>query len=543
MPRRVVYNEDGQGIAEARPESAEADLRAWVDKPLSQIPIDTYAWCTALPDIVMHESRVGEMLGRRFESPPDRSSATLDALRRDGKDALRIVSDQAHRHGVAVVASVRMSDTHHQFADPSLPGVSQFLLDHLDCVIRRQDGVPETALDYSFAEVREHRLAILRELAEDYDVDGIELDFVRWGKYFARDEAPFKADIMTEFVQQVRHALDGAGQKRGRARPILGAQVLQSLYLNRLAGLDPRTWVDQGWLDYIIQCDYNCTNPQIPVEEFAEFCRPSPCTHHVRMGNMMGGGWRSRPYLTDRKTAYRQSKGYGGMVLTPAEARGAAANIYGFGADGVGLWNLCCNLGQLPEADRFGGVSREEFQQDIFAWAREVADPGNVWRGERVYHFVPIYRMETVLNLNYPVDQVRMGPLGEPVQIVCFSPRSEGFRQAYRFQTADGNGSDGLSGTLRWRILQCTLRDEFGFDLNGRPIEAARIRPQAVEDEELPYVWYEVELADCPPLRGHNELGLCPRRIVTHRPAPEGAVTAYEEYPYLEEVVVTVRPS
>ena len=51
-----------------------------------------------------------------------------------------------------------MSDTHHRTTDPQQPLVSQFLLDHLEYVIKRSDGMPETALDYSHPEVCEHRL-------------------------------------------------------------------------------------------------------------------------------------------------------------------------------------------------------------------------------------------------------------------------------------------------------------------------------------------------------------------------------------------------
>ena len=47
--------------------------------------------------------------------------------------------------------------------------------------------------------------------------------------------------------------LDEVGQTRGRPRFVLGVQVLESLHLNLLAGLEPRSWVDQDWIDYLIQ--------------------------------------------------------------------------------------------------------------------------------------------------------------------------------------------------------------------------------------------------------------------------------------------------
>ncbi len=488
MTRHTIYNDDSIGVFEARPASAEADLRAWVDRPLTQIPVDTYAWCIAFPDIVFHESKVGEVHGRRFAQPPDRGAETLDALRDAGTDVMHVVADQAHRHGVEIVASMRMGDTHHRQPDPRQPGVPQLLVDHPEYAIRRRDGIAETALDYSHEAVRAHRLAILKELAENYDIDGVELDFTRWGKFFARDEAPFKTAVMTDFVGQVRTMLDGAARRRGREPLVLGVQVQPSPYLCFLAGLDPKAWLERDWLDYLIQCDHNCTDPQIAVAPFAELCRDRRCTLHVRMGNMMGGRWTAKPHVEGRRTAFKNTRGYHGMVLTVEEARGAAANAYGFGADGIGYWNLCCNMGitHKPEAHR--GVTREQFQQDMIDWACAVARPESVWAGPRTYHFVPIYKGEVLAERNYAVNAQRMGPMGELTQIVVFSPDTEGMRQRYRFLMADGRDGQTLSGTMQFPILNATLEDAFDFDINGAPINAADVHRTAGGDEELPLV-------------------------------------------------------
>ena len=353
--RRIIYNDDSQGVHEARPGHARPDLEAWIDQALTLCRIDTYVWCICYPDIAMHRTRTGEVYGARFPEPPNAAAAVIAELHTEGTDVLEVVAARARNHGVEFIAGMRMNDTHGMYPDPNDPQMARFLIDHPEYVIARQDGIPERALDYSHREVRDHRLAILRELAENYDIDGVELDFTRWAKFFAREEAPFKTDIMSDFVAEARAILDGAAAARGRGRLTLGVQVQESLYLNHLCGLDPRAWVERGWIDFLIQADWNCTNPHIPVAEFAAFCRDANCTHHVRMGNMMGGGWGAKPFATGRKTAaYKGNKSYGGMVLTPEEARGAAANIYGFGADGIGLWNICCNLGPHHKADATG---------------------------------------------------------------------------------------------------------------------------------------------------------------------------------------------
>jgi hypothetical protein len=525
--RRIIYNDDSQGVNEARPGHVRADLEAWVDRPCRRIPIDTYAWCIAFPDICMHHTKVGEVYGERFPEPPNNAAMAISELHQEGTDVLHVVCTRARRHGVEIVASVRMNDTHGMFADPLSPNMSRFLLAHPDYVIRRQDGIPERALDYSYPEVREHRLAILRELANDYDIDGLELDFTRWAKLFAREEAPFKIHVMTDFLGQVRQILDQAAARRGCPRLTLGVQVLESLYLCHLSGLDPRTWVARDWLDYLIQCDFNCTNPQTPAAEFAAFCAPSRCTHHVRMGNMMGGAWDGPPHVTSRPVAqYKGNPGYGGMVLTPEEARGAAANAYGFGADGIGLWNICCNLGQRHKAGATG-PDRRQFQEDMFAWIQAVADPDAVWAGRRVYHFVPLYKRASLPVRNYPVNGLLTSPTGAPTQIVTFRPESVGHRQMFRFLCADGVRPEPVKGVLRLRMLNSDTGDEFRLDLNGVPLAAASMTVVPEPDNTLPAVWYEVEMGQNSCLRGDNELGITPQRLA-RRDAP----------PYMEELIV-----
>tara|TARA_A100001037_G_scaffold158787_1_gene143201 strand:+ start:4161 stop:5762 length:1602 start_codon:yes stop_codon:yes gene_type:complete len=527
--RRIIYNDDSQGVHEARPGHARPDLEAWIDQALTLCRIDTYVWCICYPDIAMHRTRTGEVYGARFPEPPNAAAAVIAELHTEGTDVLEVVAARARNHGVEFIAGMRMNDTHGMYPDPNDPQMARFLIDHPEYVIARQDGIPERALDYSHREVRDHRLAILRELAENYDIDGVELDFTRWAKFFAREEAPFKTDIMSDFVAEARAILDGAAAARGRGRLTLGVQVQESLYLNHLCGLDPRAWVERGWIDFLIQADWNCTNPHIPVAEFAAFCRDANCTHHVRMGNMMGGGWGAKPFATGRKTAaYKGNKSYGGMVLTPEEARGAAANIYGFGADGIGLWNICCNLGAHHKADATG-PDRSKFQRDMIDWIAAVDAPEKVWAAPRHYHFLPVYKKERLLARNYPVNGHNVSPTGAPCQIVEFDAKSRGFRQVYRFPMADGRNGENLRGHLRLRILAATPDDRFAFDINGVALD--RISASFEEDDELPAIRYEADLGCCPPFAGANELGMTLLELGARR---DGSA------PYMEELEIIV---
>ena len=540
--RRIVYNDDGDGMQMyAKQGQVKQDMAAMIDEQFATVPgIDTFAYCVSWAPVCTYRTKVGEIMGNRltteasdFTGPyPRHYAASIKELQGQGTDVLEIVTDRIHHHGVEAIASIRVSDTHHRYADPENPFVPQALIDHPEWAIKRRDGIVEPAFDSSHPAVTEFRLAIVREIVANYDVDGVELDFVRWGKNFARHEAPFKVGIMDEFMGQVRAVLDEAARKRGRERLTLGALVPSSRYLCLLGGMDPECWVRNGWTDYLAQCEYNCTNMQIPTAEFAAFCRDSNCDHLVRMGYMLGGAWNGKPVITGRKLRHGIATGYRSMLVEPDEARAAAANAYGFGADGIAYWNLCGHLRKIHDTS-------DEYQMRrrlLTEWTREVLSPEKAFADTRRYHFVPIYKNQSLPIRNYPVNDLRTGPLGSVAQIITFFPGCEGFRHTYRFLMADGRKGEKLKGRLRCRILQSTLGDAFALDLNGLSIDEARVRREFVPDDELPAVWHEVDLADCPAFAGDNELGITLTCRTTDATKLEG-----ESFPYMEELEVIVQ--
>ena len=335
---RVHYNDDGQVLAEIangwdyKPGHAVEFIREWIDRITEHTPIDIYAICVASPDRCHYETKVGEA-GR---------GAAVNQLRKEGADFLNVYTQRLHEKGIGAVASIRMSDTHHR----RIEDTPIFTQKHPEWIIQRSDGIQEVAMDYSYPEVREHRLAIMREIAEEYDVDGLELDFNRWAKHFQRHLGREKAPIMTAYMGQIDEMLKEAAEKRGRDHLILGVRVLGTLEECWNCGLDPKAWVKNGWVDYMVVCEPNCTWPMMHVEEFAAFTRGTKCELYAQMGDMMGGSWSGKPEIKDRGLAQSPAhKGYSGMLLTSEEAKAAAYNFYTWGAQGISFWNIACNMG------------------------------------------------------------------------------------------------------------------------------------------------------------------------------------------------------
>jgi hypothetical protein len=404
-----------------------------------------------------------------------------------------------------------------------------FTIQHPEYVIRQPDGrTNETALDYSHPEVRAHRLAVMRELAENYDIDGLDLDFCRWAKFFPRDQGVEKAAIMTEFMGQVRKMLNEAAGKRSSKRLVLGVRVPETVRASWLAGLDPETWVRNGWIDYLAVSTWNESDPQLKVEDFARFTK-GRSQLLVSMGHMMGGTWDGLPKVVGRGAAqFGPRPSYSGMLLTTEEARACARNYYAWGADGIYFWNIACDMG---EKGKFTGRERRE---GMWAWMKAVSAPKNVLEGTRRYHYLPLYKGSTRMGppaRNYAWYGPGQSPLG-PMKTQILELSTVGVRHTYNFRMADGRNGEKLKGLLRFPIYFAESNDRIEVDLNARPIPSGKVRRVPCNRDEigLPGTWFEVALEDCPPFRGDNELGL-----ILHNEAKREAV------PYMEELEVIVQ--
>jgi hypothetical protein len=103
--------------------------------------------------------------------------------------------------------------------DPGRPGPQEMWArvqtqpDELRAGPNRELNGEKLLYDYSKAEVRSHYLAILREACRRYDLDGVELDWLRYPKFFRDGEV--NAAVLTEFVREAREILDETAKRHG----------------------------------------------------------------------------------------------------------------------------------------------------------------------------------------------------------------------------------------------------------------------------------------------------------------------------------------
>src|SRR5690606_28415521 len=150
---------------------------------------------------------------------------------------------------IEVQWAMRMNDTHDNSNPLLLP---QFKKDNPQLLFGGGSGVrPKhggaTGVDYAQPEVREKAFRIIEEVAQNYDVDGVHLDFFRHPVFFksvaqggVADEA--QREMMTDLIRRVRQMLLARGRERGKPL-LLTTRVPDSVEYCRQIGLDIETWL------------------------------------------------------------------------------------------------------------------------------------------------------------------------------------------------------------------------------------------------------------------------------------------------------------
>ena len=106
-------------------------------------------------------------------------------LDHDGIDVYKRWINRARKWGISPWISMRMNDVHcvydehHYFHSDFWRQNPQFRR-----VNYRFSPWTDRAFDYGHPEVRKYHMALVRELAERYDFDGLELDWMRFGFHF-----------------------------------------------------------------------------------------------------------------------------------------------------------------------------------------------------------------------------------------------------------------------------------------------------------------------------------------------------------------------
>ena len=170
-------------------------------------------------------------------------------VHRQGVDYPDRVIRRCRHHGISPWISLRMNDVHEN-NNLEHPFHSQ-LWRKPEFFRKGHPGYYARGLDYAHAEVREHYQGLIVETLERYDVDGLELDFMREPYLFSKGEETAGGKILTQWLKGIRQLVDEAAARR--KHPVkLGVRVPSQPETALGLGLDAPTWAKDGLVDLVV---------------------------------------------------------------------------------------------------------------------------------------------------------------------------------------------------------------------------------------------------------------------------------------------------
>lgn len=210
---------------------------------------------------------------------------------------------------------------------------------HPDWVLDPRGDGKEVKWNFASDGVRKLKLDALREVAERYELDGIELDFARCTPVLPIKHQWEHREALTDFMRELRRSLLETAARRGRPL-VLAARIPERIEGCHFDGIDIETWIAENLVDVLA----------LGIRSFdvdlAGYRRLVAGTH-VK--------------LIPVYDCHHASDGYKLACMSPGEARnvvrGVTANWWQQGADGVQIFNF---PGAPPA---HGGDRWEDFRQ------------------------------------------------------------------------------------------------------------------------------------------------------------------------------------
>lgn len=271
--KRIIYNNDGgdayilnsEALNLSKEERIEKFLSART-KPLVGTKITTIFYCTGTLGLSLHNSKISSIIQHIDETRWATDKEKISQMVENRIDPLSIIVDFCKKNKLEVFWSLRMNDVHDSGNDEGskfLFKMNRFKQLHPEYLLGSNPWPTfgrTTAFDYSNEEVRELAFRMVEEVCNNYDIDGVHLDFFRHPVFFREVAFGLHAtqeqlDAMTELIARIKNMMKKVEKKKGH-RLLLAIRVPDSLEYCKVIGLDVETWLKKGYVDILIVGGY-----------------------------------------------------------------------------------------------------------------------------------------------------------------------------------------------------------------------------------------------------------------------------------------------
>lgn len=233
--------------------------------------VSTISYCSIASSFgqFTHHTTAGEFLTLNHQRSGSRNVVPEFVIL--GTDPLAETSRFARENGFEFFWSNRINDCHDVEHTPENPYERFSILktEHPEYLFGAcQEKLPHgrwSAVDFNHKEIRDLCVQYYTEVCENYDIDGIEMDFFRHLYLFknvARGESATQEQLgmFTEMITRIREMTETVGMKKGK--PILFLiRIPDSIEYCRGVGIDLNTWLSKRLVDIVVGSDYFRLNP------------------------------------------------------------------------------------------------------------------------------------------------------------------------------------------------------------------------------------------------------------------------------------------
>lgn len=457
--RRTIYHNDARHsyLWFFEPPMRLEDARIPIDE-VAGTAVDTFSYCVERGDGAFYPTKVGKMFSVEDGKPQSngnyewRAAACMLSMLERGLDPLRVLIDRAHEHGMDFLADLRLQRLGGRYPELEI-----------------ENG----GAGWAEERVRDLKFNVLHELATEYPIQGVELDFTaafgESGCFFFNDGGTAEnTATMTDWVRRVAEMV--------RARPggagVIGARIFPTERGNLDQGLDVRTWLGEGLLDFVVPVAYVYTvlDPNMPFEWVVGPAHDAGTSvygflqHHIQE-QIVGADGRRFPTLE--------------------HFRAAAANYWEKGVDGLYTWMMDWPLGDA-ERNILTTMGSPELVR------------------ERNKHYVVSRKYDGAARVDYHhhIPHELSPPLPTAAHAIPFTIADD-------IGAADSRVSE---TSLRIYLSNVVSADTFNVTLNGRSLAGETCRRVWKKDRDAyPHTnprnhWLEFDLVALVPRKGENLL-------------------------------------
>jgi len=266
----------------------------------------------------------------------------------DGVDWLNESTKACRRNNITPFVSIRMNDMHgasllpeFDFMNCKLFKDKNMRLKGITSNPKEPPSVSWQGLNYEKQQVRDFMMALITECIENYDFEGIELDWTRWPLCCEVPASSEAIELMTQWHSEIRKICDKKSKKI-RKPFYMGIRYAGTFEQMKQIGIDIPEMARRKIIDFVCPTNTWQTGWDIPCDRIKNLLGDDVAVYGVLE---LGTNWLmvslpgARPNISIGAT---DPRGYRLSALSPEILRGNAAGKLVLGCDGIEVFNFFC---------------------------------------------------------------------------------------------------------------------------------------------------------------------------------------------------------